>query len=101
MRVTTGTITGVSRYLKEKNSKIQIVGVQPSEGSQIPGIRAWPKAYLPKIYDATRVNRVMEVSQREAEDMTRSLARVEGIFCAISSGGAVADGRTTASADAK
>ncbi len=87
---TTGTIMGVSRFLKEKNPAVQIVGVQPSEGSQIPGIRAWPKAYLPKIYDATRVDRVMEVSQREAEDMTRSLARVEGIFCGISSGGAVA-----------
>jgi cysteine synthase B len=87
---TTGTIMGVSRYLKEKNPAIRIVGVQPSEGSQIPGIRAWPKAYLPKIYDASRVDRVMEVSQREAEDMTRSLARVEGIFCGISSGGAVA-----------
>ncbi len=87
---TTGTIMGVSRFLKEKNPAIQIVGVQPSEGSQIPGIRAWPKAYLPKIYDASRVDRVMEVSQREAEDMTRSLARVEGVFCGISSGGAVA-----------
>ncbi len=87
---TTGTIMGVSRYLKEKNPAIRIVGVQPSEGSQIPGIRAWPKAYLPKIYDARRVDRVMEVSQREAEDMTRNLARVEGIFCGISSGGAVA-----------
>ncbi len=87
---TTGTIMGASRFLKEKNPKILVVGVQPSEGSQIPGIRAWPKAYLPKIYDASRVDRVMEVSQREAEDMTRSLARVEGIFCGISSGGAVA-----------
>jgi len=87
---TTGTIMGVSRFLKEKNPKIQIVGVQPSEGSQIPGIRAWPKAYLPKIYDAARVDRVMEVSQGEAEDMTRRLAREEGIFCGISSGGAVA-----------
>jgi len=87
---TTGTIMGVSRYLKEKNPAIRIVGVQPSEGSQIPGIRAWPRAYLPKIYDAARVDRVMEVSQREAEDMTRSLARVEGVFCGISSGGAVA-----------
>ncbi len=87
---TTGTIMGVSRFLKEKNPAVQIVGVQPSEGSQIPGIRAWPKAYLPKIYDAARVDRVMEVNQREAEDMTRSLARVEGIFCGISSGGAVA-----------
>ncbi len=85
---TTGTIMGVSRFLKEKNSKIQIVGVQPSEGSQIPGIRAWPREYLPKIYDAKRVDRVMEVTQAEAEEMTRRLAREEGIFCGISSGGA-------------
>jgi len=85
---TTGTIMGVSRFLKEKNQKIQIVGVQPSEGSQIPGIRAWPKEYLPKIFDAKRVDRVLEVSQTEAEDMTRRLAREEGIFCGISSGGA-------------
>jgi cysteine synthase B len=85
---TTGTIMGVSRFLKEKNQKIQIVGVQPSEGSQIPGIRAWPKEYLPKIFDAKRVDRVMEVTQSEAEDMTRRLAREEGIFCGISSGGA-------------
>jgi cysteine synthase B len=85
---TTGTIMGVSRFLKEKNPKIQIAGVQPSPGSQIPGIRAWPQEYLPKIYDAKRVDRVMEVSQAEAEDMTRQLAREEGIFCGISSGGA-------------
>ncbi len=85
---TTGTIMGVSRYLKEKNPEIQIVGVQPSEGSQIPGIRAWPKEYLPKIYDAKRVDRIMEVTQKEAEEMTRRLAREEGIFCGISSGGA-------------
>jgi len=85
---TTGTIMGVSRFLKEKNSKIQIIGVQPSEGSQIPGIRAWPKEYLPKIYDSRRVDHVMEISQREAEEMTRRLAREEGIFCGISSGGA-------------
>jgi S-sulfo-L-cysteine synthase (O-acetyl-L-serine-dependent) len=85
---TTGTIMGTARFLKEKNPKIQIVGVQPSPGSQIPGIRAWPKEYLPKIYDATRVDRVLEVSQVEAEDMTRRLAREEGIFCGISSGGA-------------
>ena len=85
---TTGTIMGVSRFLKEKSSRIQIIGVQPSEGSQIPGIRAWPKEYLPKIYDAQRVDRVMEVTQQEAEEMTRRLAREEGIFCGISSGGA-------------
>ncbi len=85
---TTGTIMGVSRFLKEKNPKVQVVGVQPSEGSQIPGIRAWPKEYLPKIYDAKRVDRVMEVTQQEAEDMTRRLAREEGIFSGISSGGA-------------
>ena len=85
---TTGTIMGSSRFLKEKNPKIQIVGVQPSPGSQIPGIRAWQKEYLPKIYDAKRVDRVMEVSQAEAEVMTRRLAREEGIFCGISSGGA-------------
>jgi cysteine synthase B len=85
---TTGTIMGTSRFLKEKNPKIQIIGVQPSPGSQIPGIRAWPKEYLPKIYDAKRVDRVLEVTQAEAEDMTRRLAREEGIFCGISSGGA-------------
>jgi cysteine synthase B len=85
---TTGTIMGVSRFLKEKNPKIQVIGVQPSPGSQIPGIRAWPQEYLPKIYDAKRVDRVLEVTQAEAEDMTRRLAREEGIFCGISSGGA-------------
>jgi len=85
---TTGTIMGVSRFLKQKIAEIQIVGVQPSEGSQIPGIRAWPKEYLPKIYDPKRVDRVMEVTQQQAEDMTRGLAREEGIFCGISSGGA-------------
>ena len=87
---TTGTIMGVSRFLKEKNPKIQIVGVQPSEGSQIPGIRAWPKEYLPKIYDSKRVDRVLDVTQQQAEDMTRRLAREEGIFGGVSSGGAVA-----------
>ncbi len=86
---TTGTIMGVSRFLKEKNPKIQIVGVQPSEGSQIPGIRAWPKEYLPKIYDPKRVDRVLDVTQPQAEDMTRRLAREEGIFAGSSSGGAV------------
>jgi len=87
---TTGTIMGTSRFLKEKNPAIRIVGVQPSEGSQIPGIRAWPKEYLPKIYEPARVDRVMEVTQAEAENMTRRLAKEEGIFCGISSGGATA-----------
>ncbi len=86
---TTGTIMGVSRFLKEKNHKIQIIGCQPSEGSQIPGIRKWPEAYLPKICDWSRVDRVIEVSQRDAEDVTRQLAREEGIFAGISSGGAM------------
>lgn len=86
---TTGTIMGVSQFLKEKNTDIQIVGVQPSEGSQIPGIRAWPKEYLPKIFDPRRVDRTIEVSQQEAENMTRRLAAEEGLFCGISSGGAV------------
>jgi len=85
---TTGTIMGCSRFFKERNPKIQIIGVQPSPGSQIPGIRAWSKEYLPKIFDAKRVDRVMEVTQVESEDMTRRLAREEGIFAGISSGGA-------------
>jgi len=87
---TTGTIMGCSRYLKEQSAAVQIVGVQPSDGSQIPGIRKWPKAYLPKICDFSRVDRVMEVSQAEAEETTRRLAREEGIFAGISSGGALA-----------
>src|SRR5688572_28755742 len=86
---TTGTIMGCSRFFKEKNPKIQIIGCQPSEGSQIPGIRKWPEAYLPKIYDGRRVDRVESVSQAEAEEMTRRLAREEGIFAGISSGGAL------------
>ena len=86
---TTGTIMGCSRYLKEKNPKIQIVGCQPEEGSQIPGIRKWPEAYLPKIFDRKRVDRVENVSQAEAEEMTRRLAREEGIFAGVSSGGAM------------
>jgi len=86
---TTGTIMGAGRYLKEKNPKIQIIGCQPTEGSQIPGIRKWPEAYLPKIYDRSRVDRLEYVSQADAEEMARRLARVEGIFAGISSGGAV------------
>jgi cysteine synthase B len=87
---TTGTIMGCSRYFKEKNPKIQVVGCQPEEGSQIPGIRKWPEAYLPKIYDKARVDRLEYVSQADAEDMARRLASEEGIFAGISSGGAVA-----------
>jgi cysteine synthase B len=86
---TTGTIMGVSRFLKEQNPKIQIVGCEPTEGSQIPGIRKWPEAYLPRIYDAARVDRIESVSQAEAEEMTRRMAREEGIFAGISSGGAL------------
>jgi cysteine synthase B len=87
---TTGTIMGVSRYLKEQNPAIAIIGAQPEEGSQIPGIRKWPEAYLPKIYDRARVDRLEYVSQSDAEDRTRRLAREEGIFCGISAGGACA-----------
>ena len=87
---TTGTIMGCSRYFKEKNPKIQIVGCQPEEGSQIPGIRKWPEAYLPKIYEKARVDRLEYVSQADAEEMARRLAREEGIFAGISSGGATA-----------
>jgi cysteine synthase B len=86
---TTGTIMGCSRFLKEKKRSIQIVGCQPEEGSQIPGIRKWPQAYLPKIYERARVDRLEYVSQAEAEETTRRLAREEGIFAGISSGGAV------------
>lgn len=86
---TTGTIMGCSRYFKEKNPAIQIVGAQPEEGSQIPGIRKWPAAYLPKIYSPQNIDRIENVGQREAEEMTRRLAREEGIFCGISSGGAL------------
>jgi cysteine synthase B len=87
---TTGTIMGTSRFLKEKNPAIQIVGCQPEDGSQIPGIRKWPEAYLPKIYDKTNVDRIEYVGQAEAEAMTRRLAMEEGIFAGISSGGGVA-----------
>jgi S-sulfo-L-cysteine synthase (O-acetyl-L-serine-dependent) len=87
---TTGTIMGVSRFLKEKNPAITIVGAQPAEGAQIPGIRKWPEAYLPKIYDRGRVDRIEPVSQAEAEETARRLARDEGVFGGISSGGACA-----------
>ena len=87
---TTGTIMGCSRFFKEKNPKIQIIGCQPEEGSQIPGIRKWPEAYLPRIYDKARVDRVEYVNQADAEEMARRLAREEGIFAGISSGGATA-----------
>jgi len=86
---TTGTIMGCSRFFKEKNPGVQIIGCQPEEGSQIPGIRKWPEAYLPKIYDKTRVDRLEYVSQAHAEEMARRLAREEGIFAGISSGGAM------------
>ena len=87
---TTGTIMGCSRYFKEQNPAIRIIGCQPDEGSQIPGIRKWPEAYLPKIFEASRVDQVENVSQAQAEEMARSLARAEGIFAGISSGGALA-----------
>ena len=87
---TTGTIIGTSTYLKEKNPTIQIVGAQPSDGSQIPGIRKWPQEYLPKIYDASKVDTIIEVSEQEAREMTKRLAREEGVFAGMSSGGSVA-----------
>ena len=87
---TTGTIMGNSRYLKEQNSEIQIIGVQPEEGARIPGIRRWPEEYLPSIFEAARVDMTIDVSQLDAENTTRDLATREGIFCGISSGGAVA-----------
>ncbi len=87
---TTGTIMGVSRYLKEQNPDIQIIGLQPKEGASIPGIRRWPKEYLPEIFDASRVDRTMDMGQQEAEQCMRALACEEGIFCGVSSGGAVA-----------
>ena len=86
---TTGTIMGVSRYLKEVKPEVQIVGVQPGDESSIPGIRKWPQAYLPKIFDAGRVDRIIEISAEEAEQTTLELGRREGIFAGISSGGAV------------
>lgn len=86
---TTGSIMGNSMYLKEKNPEVQIIGCQPTEESSIPGIRRWPEAYLPKIFDASRVDRIMDVSQKEATEMTRRLAKTEGIFAGMSSGGAL------------
>jgi cysteine synthase B len=85
---TTGSIMGTSMYLKEQNKNIQIVGCQPTEGSSIPGIRRWPKAYLPKIFDASRVDRIIDISEEEATQMARKLAKTEGIFAGMSSGGA-------------
>jgi len=87
---TTGTIMGCSAYLKQQNPAIQVVGLQPLEGSSIPGIRRWPAAYMPKIYQASRVDRVIDISQAESEQTMRALASREGIFCGVSSGGAVA-----------
>ena len=87
---TTGTIMGTSRYLKEQNPDVQIIGLQPAEGAAIPGIRRWPEAYLPTIFERSRVDQIMDISQQEAEHTMRQLARVEGIFCGVSSGGSVA-----------
>lgn len=87
---TTGTIMGCGRYLKERNPEVQIIGLQPTEGSSIPGIRRWPREYLPEIFVPEEVDRVIDMEQREAEEMARRLARVEGIFAGVSSGGAVA-----------
>lgn len=86
---TTGTIVGTSTYLKERNKAIQIIGAQPTDGSQIPGIRKWPQEYLPKIFDASKVDIIMEVSEQEARDMTKRLALEEGVFAGMSSGGSV------------
>jgi cysteine synthase B len=87
---TTGTIMGCSDYFKQQNPAIQIVGLQPLEGSSIPGIRRWPEAYLPRIYQASRVDRILDISQEESEVTMRRLAKEEGIFCGVSSGGAIA-----------
>ena len=87
---TTGTIMGVSTYLKEQRSSIQIIGAQPTDNSKIPGIRKWPEAYLPKIFDRSKVDRIIEVSEQEAREMTIRLAKEEGIFAGMSSGGSVA-----------
>jgi cysteine synthase B len=87
---TTGTITGTSRYLKEQNPNIQIVGLQPSDGASIPGIRRWPKEYIPSIYDDSYVDQIVDMGQKQAEDAMRSLAKEEGIFSGVSSGGSIA-----------
>jgi len=87
---TTGTLMGCSRYLKEQNPSIQAIGVQPAAGSQVPGIHKWPEEYLPRIFERSRVDRVIEVTQQESEEMARRLAREEGIFAGISSGGGLA-----------
>ncbi len=94
---TTGTLMGCSRFLKEKNPAIQVIGVQPAPGAQVPGIRKWPEQYLPKIFDRRRVDRVVEVTQQESEEMARRLAREEGIFAGISSGGGLAAAMRVAS----
>ena len=86
---TTGTIMGVSRYLKEQNPEVEIVGLQPKDGSRIPGIRRWPEAYLPKIFDRSRVDRIIDIEQQDAEQTMRALATEEGIFCGVSSGGSM------------
>ena len=86
---TTGTIMGVSRYLKEQNPALQIIGLQPQDGSRIPGIRRWPKEYMPRIFEPARVDRVIDIDQKDAEITMRSLAKQEGIFCGVSSGGSV------------
>ena len=87
---TTGTIMGVSRFLKEQSSNIEIIGLQPEDGSSIPGIRRWPQAYLPKIYEPQRVDQVIDISQQRSEQTMRLLSKVEGIHCGVSSGGAIA-----------
>jgi cysteine synthase B len=86
---TTGTIMGVSRYLKERNPGVQIIGLQPQDGSKIPGIRRWPAAYLPRIFERERVDRIIDINQHDAETAMKALARSEGISCGVSSGGAV------------
>lgn len=96
---TTGTITGVSRFLREQEKKVTIVGLQPEEGSSIPGIRRWPQAYLPGIFNASLVDEVLDISQLAAENTTRELARKEGLFCGVSSGGAVAGAMRVAQAN--